>query len=146
MIIVCESRIVYFHRRIYNVWIFVKLIARLRDGANPRTSEARIGTPGSLFTAVSFTPICPFARKWKSFLALSRTRSNRESRSPLAGLYSIGHKCALSSAYKCGSLSIFPGFIYIMFLLLASAGGTSQIIPREKTRTKIEMRRSCERK
>lgn len=89
-----------------------------------------------------FSLTCPFARKWKSFLALSHTRShsNQESRSPLAGSHSIGHKCAPSSVYKCGPLSIFPSVIYTC-LLLVSAGGTSQIIPREKTRTKIEMRR-----
>lgn len=48
------------------------------------------------------------------------------------------------SAYKCGPLTIFPSVIYTC-LLLVSAGGTSQIIPREKTRTKIETRRSCRR-
>lgn len=85
-------------------------------------------------------------KKLKSFLALScvQLHSNRESRSPLAGSHLIGHKCAPSSAYKCGPLSIFPSVIYTC-LLLVSAGGTLQIIPREKTRTKIETARESRR-
>lgn len=53
-------------------------------------------------------------------------------------------KCPPSSVHKCGPLTIFPSVIYTC-LLLVSASGTLLIIPREKTRTKIETRRSRKR-
>lgn len=113
-------------------------------GVNLRAIKANTG----IFAVAQLFVLAPACakKKWKSFLALSCTRShsNRESRSPLAGSHSIGRKCAPSSAYKCGPLSIFPSVIYTC-LLLVSAVGTSQIIPREKTRTKIETRQSCKR-
>jgi len=128
---------------------FAKLIeicaaSRLRKSARIHAQSRWIWAPG-FFSCSLLTFV--YSRKWKSFLDLLRALrscSNRESRSPLAGSRSIEHKYVPSRAHISAARLVSFRVLYTR-VYYSSACGTSQIIPEEKTRTKIEMRRSCKR-